>query len=216
MDRLLENTIIFDLDGTLTDSAEGIIRSIQYMQEKMGMDIWKAEDLTFVVGPPLTHTFTEVLHMSTEEAEQGLLYFRERYSSVGLFENKLYSGIIELLDLLQSKGKRLAVATSKKEESALRILSHFKIDHYFEMIGGDNREIGRDTKAKVIQHVLDSMGVEKQQAIMVGDRKFDIAGAHEVGIPCIAIEYGYGDVSEFLEAGADYILSTPEDIGSVF
>ncbi|MDD4843021.1 MAG: HAD-IA family hydrolase [Anaerotignum sp.] len=216
MEKLQQKVILFDLDGTLTDSAEGVIRSAQHMQEKMGIPKWADRDLRFIVGPPLMRTFTEDFKMSVEEAQKALEYFRERYTTVGLFENKVYDGIPEMLGELRKKGKRLAVATSKKEETAVRILKHFGIDQYFEVIGGDNREIGRDTKAKVIEYVLETMGAKKEDAVMVGDRKFDVEGAHLVGLPCIAVEFGYGDKAEFDACGADYIAATPKAVAELF
>lgn len=216
MEKLKQTIILFDLDGTLTDSAEGVIRSAQYMQEKMGIEKWADEDLKFIVGPPLMKTFTEDFAMDTKTAETALAYFRERYTTVGLFENRLYPGTEEMLAALRAKGKRLAVATSKKEETAVRILEHFGVAKYFEVIGGDNREAGRDNKAKVIAYVLEQMQAEKNNVVMVGDRKFDVEGAHAIGIPCIAVEYGYGSREEFAACGADTIVSTAEELAELF
>lgn len=216
MGKLQQEIILFDLDGTLTDSAEGVIRSAQHMQEKMGIPKWADEDLVFIVGPPLLKTFTEDFKMTEEDAQKALGYFRERYASVGLFENKVYDGVLEMLKALKEKGKRLAVATSKKEETAVRILKHFQLDTYFEVIGGDDREVGRDTKAKVIEYVLEKMEADKKDAIMVGDRKFDVEGAHLAGILCIAIEYGYGGRAEFEACGADYICATAKNLADMF
>ena len=154
--------------------------------------------------------------MPFEEAEKGIEVFRERYATIGLFENKVFPGIVELLENLQAKGKRMAVATSKKEDLAVRILEHFGIAKYMEVIGGDMRELGRDTKAKVIDYVLETMKAEKADVIMVGDRKFDINGAHAIGIPCIAVEWGYGDREEFEAHGADIIAATTEDVADLF
>ncbi|WP_312047893.1 HAD hydrolase-like protein [Anaerotignum sp.] len=204
MEKLQQSIIIFDLDGTLTDSAEGVIRSAQHMQEKMGLSKWADEDLKFIVGPPLIKTFTEDFQMNQEDAQRALGFFRERYATVGLFENKVYEGIPEMLEELKKKGKCLAVATSKKEETAVRILKHFEIDGYF------------DIKAKVIEYVLETLGAKKEDAIMVGDRKFDVEGAHLVGIPCIAVEFGYGDRAEFEAFGADYIAETPKAVEELF
>lgn len=216
MEKLKQSIILFDLDGTLTDSKEGIIRCAQYMQEKMGTRIWADEELFFLVGPPLIDSFTGEFEMDMETAEKAIEIFRERYSTIGLFENKVFPGIVELLENLQAKGKRMAVATSKKEDLAIRILEHFDIAKYFEIIGGDMREAGRDNKAKVIDYVLETMKAEKDDVIMIGDRKFDINGAHAIGIPCIAVEYGYGDRAEFEAHGADYIAATTEDVANLF
>ena len=206
MDTLKQSIILFDLDGTLTDSEEGIIRSTQYMQEKMGQRIWSAEELHFIVGPPLIQSFTKEFGMAQEMAEKAVAIFRERYATIGLFENSVFPGVVELLQALRKKGKRLAVATSKKEDLAVRILEHFEIADYFEVIGGDRREVGRDNKAKVIDYVLETMQAKKD----------DIEGAHAIGIPCIAVEYGYGDRDEFEAHGADYIAKTTEDVGKLF
>ncbi|WP_317855371.1 HAD-IA family hydrolase [Chakrabartyella piscis] len=216
MSKRTENIILFDLDGTLTDSADGIIKSAQHMQEKLGMPISKAEDLRFIVGPPLLPLFQSDFGMTLEEAEHALVVYRERYSTVGLFENEVYEGIPELLQSLRQKGKRLAVATSKKQESAIRILDHFGIAEYFEVIGGDNREIGRDTKAKVIAYVLEELHADMSDVVMVGDRKYDVEGAHAIGLPCIAVEYGYGDLAEFEACGADEVVATVKDLDERF
>ncbi|MBR6543048.1 MAG: HAD hydrolase-like protein, partial [Anaerotignum sp.] len=171
MDKLKQNIILFDLDGTLTDSMEGVIRSAQYMQEKMGLRVWDYEELRFMVGPPLIESFTKEFAMPLKEAEKGVEVFRERYATIGLFENAVFPGIMEMLEDLQAKGKRMAVATSKREELAVEILEHFGIARYMEVIGGDMRELGRDTKARVIDYVLETMKAEKEDVVMVGDRK---------------------------------------------
>ena len=216
MEKCKQNVILFDLDGTLTDSAEGVIRSVQYMQEKMGMKIWETADLKFVVGPPLMKTFTEDFGMDVETAEKAMVVFRERYSTIGMYENKVYAGVEEMLAALKAKGKKMGVATSKKEELAVKILEHFGIAKYFDVIGGDKREIGRNTKAKVMEYVLEALQAEKEDVIMVGDRLFDIEGAHALGVPCIAVEYGYGDRAEFEQYGADYIVATTEAVANLF
>lgn len=216
MEKCKQNVILFDLDGTLTDSAEGVIRSVQYMQEKMGFKVWETADLKFIVGPPLMKTFTEDFGMDKETAEKAVVVFRERYSTIGMYENKVYAGVEEMLAALKAKGKRMGVATSKKEELAIEILEHFGIAKYFDVIGGDKREVGRNTKAKVMEYVLEALEAEKDDVIMVGDRLFDIEGAHTLGVPCIAVEYGYGDRAEFEQYGADYIVATAEDVVDLF
>ena len=216
MEKCKQNVILFDLDGTLTDSAEGVIRSVQHMQEMMDFKVWEAADLKFVVGPPLMKTFTEDFGMDRETAEKAMVVFRERYSTIGMYENKVYAGVEEMLTELKAKGKRMGVATSKKEELAIQILEHFGIAKYFDVIGGDQRLIGRDTKAKVMEYVLETLQAKKDDVIMVGDRLFDIEGAHTLGVPCIAVEYGYGDRAEFEQYGADYIVATTEEVVDLF
>ena len=216
MERLKQTIILFDLDGTLTDSAEGVLRSAQHMQKKMGMRVWSQEELRFMVGPPLRDTFRDVFHMNPEEVEQAILYFRERYFTVGLFENKVFPGIEEMLKELKAMGKRLGVATSKHESTAVRILEHFGIAQYFEVIGGDSPESSRTNKTMVMDYVLKKMGAKEGDAIMVGDRMFDIDGAHELGIPAIVVEFGYGDREEFEAHHADYIVKTPKEVADLF
>jgi len=132
MEKLKQNIILFDLDGTLTDSAEGVIRACQYMQEKMGLPVWSVEDLKFIVGPPLMKTFMEDFAMDKETAERAIVIYREYYTTIGLFENKVYPGVVEMLADLKAKGKRMAVATSKKESLAVTILNHFDIAKYYD------------------------------------------------------------------------------------
>ncbi len=216
MAKFTQNIILFDLDGTLTDSAEGIIRSAQYMQEKMGMPIWQSEDLHFMIGPPLRESFRDAFHMDETQIEQGILHFRERYFSVGLFENIVYTGIPETLQQLRAMGKRLAVATSKHQSTAIRILEHFGLTEYFEIIGGDDQASARNTKAKVIAYVMEQLQADTTDIIMVGDRKFDIEGAHTMHIPAIGVLYGYGNQQELTACGADAIVQTPQDLLTVF
>lgn len=215
MAKFTQNIILFDLDGTLTDSAEGIIRSAQYMQEKMGIPVWQSEDLRFMIGPPLRESFRDAFHMNETQIEQGILHFRERYFSVGLFENTVYNGIPQTLQQLRAMGKRLAVATSKHQSTAIRILEHFGLTEYFEIIGGDDQDSARNTKAKVIAYVMKQMQADTTDIIMVGDRKFDIEGAHTMHIPAIGVLYGYGDRQELTACGADAIVQTPQDLLTV-
>ena len=155
MKKWQQNIVLFDLDGTLTDSAEGIIRSVQHMQEKTGREVWEAEKLGFIVGPPLRDSFRDAFGMKTEEEiDNAVSVFRERYFSVGLFENAVYDGVKEMLEELKKMGKRLAVATSKHESTAVRILTHFGLADYFEVIGGDDPASNRDNKTKVVAYVL--------------------------------------------------------------
>ncbi len=216
MAHFTQNIILFDLDGTLTDSAEGIIRSAQYMQEKMDIPIWQSEDLRFMVGPPLRESFHNAFGMNETQIEQGIFYFRERYFAVGLFENAVYDGIKQTLKTLRAMGKRLAVATSKHQSTALRILEHFGLTEYFEIIGGDDTTSARNTKAKVIAYVMQEMQADTKDIIMVGDRKYDIEGAHALGISAIGVLYGYGSTEEFHACGADAIVKTPQDIVTLF
>lgn len=217
MKKWQQNIVLFDLDGTLTDSAEGIIRSVQHMQEKTGREVWEAEKLGFIVGPPLRDSFRDAFGMKTEEEiDNAVAVFRERYFSVGLFENAVYPGVKEMLEELKKMGKRLAVATSKHESTAVRILTHFGLADYFEVIGGDAPEANRDNKTKVVAYVLERMNAEKSDVAMVGDRKYDIEGAHALGVEAIGVLYGYGSKEEFAACGADAVVETPAELVELF
>ena len=154
--------------------------------------------------------------MNEEEANHALAIFRERYFNIGAFENKLYDGIVPMLEQLKKLGKRMAVATSKNEVSAVRILEHFQIASYFEVIGGDCREKERNTKAKVVAYVLEQLQAKAEDAVMVGDRNYDVEGAHSLGMPCIGVLYGYGSREEFDACGADQVAQTPADVVKLF
>ena len=211
-----QNILLFDLDGTLTDSAEGILRSAQYMQKKMGMRVWSESELAFMIGPPLTVSFGQGMGMSETQVQQAISYFRERYFDVGLFENKVYDNIPETLSALRKQGKRLAVATSKHQSTAQRILDHFGLTPYFEVIGGDAPGGGRTDKQKVVAYVLEQMQAKKDDVVMIGDRKYDIEGAHALGIPAIGVLYGYGSQAEFDACQADVVVHTPQELLTLF
>ncbi len=216
MKKWEQNIIIFDLDGTLTDSAEGIFRCAQYMQEKMGMPVWTQAQLNFMIGPPLAHSFGNVMGMDAAQTEQAISIFRERYFTLGLFENRVYDGIKETLEQLKNMGKRLAVATSKHHSTAIRILEHFQLAAYFELICGDEPGAGRDNKTKVIAYALEQMHAHADDVVMVGDRKYDIEGAHALGLPAIGVLYGYGSAEEFAQCHADATVETPQALLKLF
>lgn len=216
METLKQSIILFDLDGTLTDSADGVFRCTRYMQEKMGMRTWTDEELRFMIGPPLQDTFRKEFGLSEDDTKTALQHFRERYFRVGMFENKVYTGVKEMLADLVTMGKRLGVATSKHEWAAVRILEHYGLLDYFEVVGGDNAGEKRTDKKSVMAYVLQKMGATQENAIMVGDRKYDIDGGHALGIPTIGVEYGYGDREELLAHKAEYIVKTPAELVSLF
>ncbi len=211
-----QEIILFDLDGTLTDSAEGVFRCTRYMQEKMGMRLWTDEELRFMIGPPLQETFRKEFALSEADTKTALAYFRERYFQVGMFENKVYDGVREMLSALKNKGKRLGVATSKHEWAAVRILEHYGLLDYFELVGGDNVEENRTNKQEVMAYVLNKMGAAKDNAVMVGDRMYDIDGGRALGISTIGVEYGYGDRAELIAHKADCVVKTPMELVSLF
>ena len=205
--------VLFDLDGTLTDSKEGIINSVAYALEKMGISSEGRLDPHVIVGPPLLDTFEGYYGFSPEKARQAYSFFQERYSTIGKFENRAFEGIVPLLKNLKEKGIRSFVATSKPQVHAEAICEKFGLAPYLEAIAGPAIG-GTDSKADVMARILKGNGsIQKGEAVMVGDRKFDIIGAHELGLPVIYAGYGYGNGAERKEYRPDYIAETVEDLG---
>jgi phosphoglycolate phosphatase len=203
------DTLLFDLDGTLTDSTEGIVKCLEYALERMGYDI--PEDTNKFLGPPLYTSFAEFCGMNEEQVNEAVGIFRERYSTVGLFENRVYDGVPEMLKRLQDGGKRIMVATSKPEVYAMRIFDRFGLSPFFETVGGANINGTRNNKDEVIEYVLEKAGIsDRSRVLMIGDRRQDVLGAHKTGLKCMGILWGFGSFEELTEAGADFIAETPE------
>lgn len=190
--------ILFDLDGTLTESGDGITRSVQYALEKIGKPQPDVDALRVFVGPPLLEQFMRYADVDEETGRQAVEYYRERYSVTGIYENRLYPGVEKMLSELKQKGYRLAVASSKPEYYILQILDYFRIYEYFDAIVGSEMNGGRTRKSEVIEEALRLLKMEKHrdQVVMVGDKEHDVLGAREAGIPCIAVTYGYGTEEE--------------------
>ena len=194
--------VLFDLDGTLTDPAEGITNALMHAQRRLGMAVSRREDLYVFIGPPLIEMFMSEWGLSRVEAEQALLYYREHFSTKGLFENVPYAGIGDCLGSLKAAGLRLFVATSKPEPLSLRILEHFDLLQYFDAVAGSTMDEQRTKKGQVIAYALETYALDPTETIMVGDRKHDVLGAKENGLPCIGVLYGYGSREELTAAGA--------------
>ena len=217
MDKLKCKYILFDLDGTIVESHPGITRSVRYALEKHGYESPSLDELKMYVGPPLSEKFAEVLNISMEKATEMTRTYRERYTTIGKFECDIYSGIKETLLKLKKMGKVVCVATSKPENSAKEVLDHFGMKECFDFIGGDTPEHGRPNKKAVIQYVMDSIGVtDKDDIIMVGDTHYDVIGAAEMGIKCIGVTYGYGELEKLKESGAYIVVDKPKEIGELF
>ena len=206
-----KNTLLFDLDGTLTDPMLGITKSVQYALKKYGImeeDLW---NLTKFIGPPLSHSFQKFYGFSEEESHKAVEYYREYFAPTGKFENVVYDGIPEMLCSLKEAGFVLAVATSKPEVFAKDILEHFDLEKYFDFIGGALLH-GRTDKAEVVAYVLENLNAVKEDTIMIGDREHDIFGGAKNGLDTIGVLYGYGDRAEHEAAGAGYIAETVEEL----
>lgn len=211
-----DTTILFDLDGTLTDSAEGIFNGIIYALKRFDMEIEDRERLYKCIGPPLKYSFMNFFELQEADADRAVSFYREYYQDKGIFQNRLYDGIEELLKLLRDKEFTMAVATSKPEPYARRIIEKFQIDKYFSFVGGSGLDGSRGTKTEVMQYVLDELGVKNPgKVFMVGDRNHDIIGAKTIGTSSIGVLYGYGSMDELKNAKADYIVHTVEEVGEL-
>lgn len=205
--------ILFDLDGTLTDSGLGITNAVIHALKKFDIEEPDRSELYKFIGPPLLESFQKYYEMSEEESKLALQYYREYFKPYGLYENNVYDGIEELLSELKLKGKKLFLATSKPETFAIEILRHFELDKYFDFVGGATMDEKRVKKAEVISYVLSSCGITDLAAtIMIGDREHDVLGAKEAGLECIGVLYGYGDRAELEKAGAAYIAENANDL----
>lgn len=206
--------VFFDLDGTLTQSEFGIINSVIYALNKMGVEVGDRELVKRFIGPPLLVSFKEFYKMSDEEAEKAASLYRECYNAGEIFNAPLFDGIEELLKKLTEAGIKLYVVTSKPEVFAKRILEHYGIKQFFEKVIGPDLSEKDSSKAKMVKTAINdtSDAPEISEYVMVGDRFYDIEGAKANGIDSIAVLYGYGNREEFEKAGATHIVNTPEDI----
>lgn len=206
-------TILFDLDGTLTDPGEGITNSVAYALKKYGIEVEDRRELNRFIGPPLIESFIEFYGFDMTQAKKAVGYYREYFCDRGMFENSVYDGVPEMLRTVKDSDKRLIVATSKPWPFAERILKHFSLDPYFEFVAGSELDETRTAKADVIKYALESQKItDMPKVLMVGDRKHDVIGAAECGIDCAGVLYGYGSREELDEAGAKYIVGSPAEL----
>lgn len=206
----MEKAILFDLDGTLTDSGEGIINCVIMVLEHYGCPIPSREELRVFVGPPLGESF--VKHgVPEDQADAAIALYRTRYVPIGAYENTPYDGIREVLEKLKAAGHKLFVATSKPEGMSVKILEHFDLAKYFDRICGATLDGSRSSKEAVIAYLLEQNG-RTDNMVMVGDTKFDIIGAKAHGIPAIGVSWGYGKVEEMEAAGAAAIVHSMEEL----
>ncbi|MDF2540925.1 MAG: hypothetical protein K0S47_643 [Herbinix sp.] len=205
--------ILMDLDGTITDPKEGITKSIQYALKFWNIEVDDLDTLCKFIGPPLRDSFMDFYGFSVTEAEEAVKKYREYFEVTGLYENIVYNGMENLLSSVKALGKKLIVATSKPELMAKKILQHFELAQYFDDICGATMDGSRSSKEEVIRYALEKNNiVELAATIMVGDRKYDIEGAKQVGLSSIGVLYGYGDRDELAFAGADKIVSTVKEL----
>ena len=209
-------SIFFDLDGTLTDPKQGVVKSIQHALETLGRPSPLFDELLWCIGPPLLDSFKTLLgHKNGNFAQTALSLYRERYDRIGKFENKVYDGVFEVLEALQEMGIKLYVATSKPRVFAEQICDHFELSQYFCKIYGPPLTNKQPDKGELIAQMLVEEKLQAAHTIMVGDRKFDMAAAQHHNIKTIGALYGYGSEKELLASGADYVVQRPSDIPTV-
>lgn len=214
--------LLFDLDGTVTDSNLGITRCVQYALLDQGIDEQDMSVLEEYIGPALDDSFKKYHGLNDEQAAKAVAKYRERYSDTGIFENEVYDGIVPCLETLKAAGKIICLSTCKPEPFAVRILEHFKLDKYFDVVTGSDLEGTRKQKYQVIEETFKRLSANvlrqeltdellneiKADSVMIGDRNQDVNGAHQVGIECIGVRYGYAKPDELEDAGVDYIVET--------
>ena len=206
----MKKAILFDLDGTLTDSGEGIMNCAELALRHFGLPVPDRQTMRVFVGPPLDQTFIK-FGVPADKTDEAIAVYRSRYLTVGLFENAPYPGIEELLKKLQANGHRLFVATSKPEATSIRIMEKFDLVKYFEQICGATYDGSISTKEEVIAHLLGRVG-DPGQCLMVGDTTFDVIGAKAHGIETIGVSWGYGKVADMEKAGAKAIAHTMDEL----
>lgn len=211
----MKKFVLFDLDGTLTDPMEGICKSAAKGLAHFGIEA-DYHDLTFFIGPPLLDTYRDRYGMSDEQAREAVAAFREYFTPIGIYENEIYPGIEDMLRELQAKGCFIAMATSKPEPFAEIVLKHFHIREYIQVLAGATMDEGRTNKAEVVEYALNQMQIEdRSQAVMVGDRSYDVKGAQAMGIDSIGVLYGYGSREELEQAGATRIAESVEELKQI-
>lgn len=208
--------ILFDLDGTITDSGEGIKNAIRYTINELGLEDQSDEVLNTFIGPPLIDSFKRVFSLNEEDAQKAVETYRIYYRDKGKFENKLYPEIVDVLEKLKEDNNHILLATSKPEVFAIEILKHFDVFKYFDHVAGASLDGKINHKTDVIRYCLDNYDCEISKTYMVGDRNYDINGGKHWGLKTIGVSYGFGDRKELEKAGADFVVDTPIEILNIF
>jgi phosphoglycolate phosphatase len=208
--------VLFDLDGTLTDPKMGITQGVQYALSRFDIVEDDLDSLEPFIGPPLSHSFADFYGFSELDCKKAIVYYREYFADRGLYENEVYEGIPELLQILVDQKRTLIVATSKPTVYAEKIIRHFGMDSFFQQIYGSNLDDTRSDKSEIIRSIIEENDLDKCHIIMIGDRKYDIIGANNNGIASIGVEYGYGSRDELLESKPTYMVKTVEGLYDYF
>ncbi len=208
-----KRVLLFDLDGTLSDSSEGITKAVQIALHHFGIEEPDREPLKRFIGPPLTMAFQNYYHLGDEDTKTAIKEYRKYYNTKGIFENKLYDGMKELLEELHHKGYTLITASSKPECYVETITKYFGVDGFFVFLAGSELDGRRTDKQEVIRYALQKAGVtDLSTVLMIGDRHFDVTGAHQVGVSVVGVCYGFGTRQELEQAGADVLAETVQDL----
>lgn len=209
-------TVVFDFDGTVADTAQGIFESVQYALQKLELTPASEQTLRRFIGPPLPYSFREFVGLSESVAAQAVLYYRENYSEQGKYKLYFYEGIPELLLSLRTAGVHTCLASAKPDRYIQQILDHFNMRNLFECAQGMPLTEQSADKSGIILDVMNRIGErDKERVLMVGDTKYDMIGAKELGVAGLGVLYGYGTAEELAESGADYIVRTPQEIGEI-
>lgn len=205
------STILFDLDGTLTDPALGITNSVMHALEYYNIHVKERSELFKFIGPPLIDSFTKYYSFDENKAREAVTKYREYFSTKGLFENEVYPGVTDMLNKLKAAGKKVVLATSKPDEFSIKILKHFNLYEYFDFCACSTMDETRTKKTEVIEYGLENIDEkDKSKILMIGDREYDIFGAKNCGLDSVGVLYGYGNQKEFEDAGATYIIESVE------
>jgi phosphoglycolate phosphatase len=208
--------VIFDLDGTLTDPADGITRCYQHALRSLGRPAPPREDLLRFIGPPIRQNFTASLGAGDAElVERAVALYRERFARVGLYENEVYPGVGEMLAALRAANLRLYVATSKMTHFAARVLEHFRLADFFSAVHGSTPDASLDDKALLLARLLEEERLAASESVMVGDREHDILAARRNDLRAVGVTYGYGSREELTRAGADFICDSPAEVATL-
>jgi len=208
-------SVLFDLDGTITDPKDGITRCIQFSLGRLGVEAPRADELVWCIGPPLRASFSRLLRTSEDTLlDAALSHYRERFSEIGIYENVVYPGIIPALHKIRATGFRVFLATSKPTVYASRILNHFGLTQFFHGIYGSELDGRLSDKGDLVAHILKTEGLNPQLTLIVGDRSHDVIGGKKNGTVTAAVTYGYGSQDEIEEAEPDFIFRSPSGLAA--
>lgn len=205
--------LLFDLDGTLTDSVEGILGTLRYTLEQFGIEETDEKRMISFIGPPLLESLQTHYGMTEPDLQTALITYRDHYRAHGMYQNQLYPGVLATLETLREQGVRMGVATAKGEWTANRVVDHFGLRPYFEFVVANDMKVNRNHKDQIITLALTHLdGLPKEKIVMIGDRQDDILGAHKNGIASVAVTYGYGTIEELRKASPTHFVSHPKEI----